>query len=182
MIQRHDTLLVFILSLTPWHPAASRLVRIPNLSFREKCLTLGYMKPETPRIINLPRIHDPRGNLTVVQNNEHIPFAIRRAYWIYDVPAGSERGGHSHLDMSQLLVALSGSLNVNLCDGYSWRTFTLNRPFQGLFIPPGIWRTLDNFSSGTVCLSLVSNDYDEADYIYDFDRFKELSRSHEPIF
>ena len=84
--------------------------------------------------------------------------------------------------MSQLLVALSGSLNVNLCDGYSWRTFTLNRPFQGLFIPPGIWRTLDNFSSGTVCLSLVSNDYDEADYIYDFDRFKELSRSHEPIF
>ena len=93
------------------------------------------MKPETPRIINLPRIHDPRGNLTVVQNNEHIPFAIRRAYWIYDVPAGSERGGHSHFDMSQLLVALSGSLNVNLCDGYSWRTFTLNRPFQGLFIP-----------------------------------------------
>lgn len=166
MIAGHCTLPVFIL----------------NLQFREKWLTLGNMKPITPRLINLPRIHDPRGNLTVVQNNEHIPFAIRRAYWIYDVPAGSERGGHSHIDMSQLLVALSGSLNVNLCDGHSWRTFTLNRPFQGLFIPPGIWRTLDNFSSGTVCLSLVSNDFDEADYIYDFDRFKELARMREPIF
>jgi len=140
------------------------------------------MKTDLPQIINLPRIHDPRGNLTVVQSLEHIPFDIRRAYWIYDVPSGGERGGHSHLEMSQLLVALSGSLNVNLCDGYSWRTYTLNRPFQGLFIPPGIWRTLDNFSAGSVCLSLVSNDYSETDYIYDFDRFKELAHQHEPRF
>ena len=124
-----------------------------------------------PGIIQLPRIHDPRGNLTFVQPGTPIPFNLARAYWIYDVPAGEERGGHSHIEMSQLLVAVGGSFNVNLCDGHSWRTYTLNRPFEGLFIPPGIWRTLDNFSSGAVCLSLVSNEYTEADYIYDYDTF-----------
>lgn len=133
-----------------------------------------------PQIIALPKIHDPRGNLTFVQSGAQIPFTLQRAYWIYDVPAAGERGGHSHREMSQLLVAVGGSFNVNLCDGHSWRTFTLNRPFEGLFIPPGIWRTLDNFSSGAVCLSLVSNNYTESDYIYDFDQFRAEALSRAP--
>lgn len=136
---------------------------------------------DRPQLLKLPRIHDPRGNLTLVQGGEGVPFAIRRAYWIYDVPAGEERGGHSHHEMSQLLVAVGGSFNVNVCDGYSWRTFMLNRPFEGLFIPPGIWRTLDNFSSGAVCLSLVSTDYEEADYIRDFEEFKRLALERHPV-
>lgn len=128
------------------------------------------------RIITLPRIHDPRGNLTFVESGSQIPFNLSRAYWIYDVPAGAERGGHSHHEMSQLLVAVGGSFNVNVCDGENWRTFTLNRPYEGLFIPPGIWRTIDNFSSGAVCLSLVSTAYEEADYIRDFEEFKKICR------
>lgn len=134
---------------------------------------------EAVRIIKLPRIYDVRGNLTFVQNECQIPFCIRRAYWIYDVPAGEERGGHSHHSMTQLLVAVGGSFNVNVFDGHDWRTYTLNRPFEGLFIPPGIWRTLDNFSSGAVCLSLVSNDYTEDDYIRDFDEFLKQTHSEE---
>lgn len=129
------------------------------------------------KIIRLPRIHDPRGNLTIAQSDTQIPFSLARAYWIYDVPAGAERGGHSHHIMAQLLVAVGGSFNVNVCDGENWRTFTLNRPFEGLYIPPGIWRTLDNFSSGAVCLSLVSTPYDESDYIRDFEKFKRYANS-----
>ena len=128
-----------------------------------------------PQIISLPKIHDPRGNLTFVEESAIVPFEIRRAYWIYDVPAAEERGGHSHHEMSQLLVAVGGSFNVNVCDGVDWRTFTLNRPFEGLLIPPGFWRTLDNFSSGAVCLSLVSTHYEEADYVRDFEEFKRLA-------
>ncbi|MBD5225014.1 MAG: WxcM-like domain-containing protein [Bacteroidales bacterium] len=124
------------------------------------------------KIIKLPRIHDPRGNLTFVESDAQIPFELQRAYWIYDVPAGEERGGHSHHTMWQILVAVGGSFNVNVCDGTNWRTFTLNRPFEGILIPPGIWRTLDNFSSGGVCLSLVSTKFEEADYIRDFEEFK----------
>lgn len=135
----------------------------------------------SPCLISLPRIHDPRGNLTFAQCPGALPFNLRRAYWIYDVPAGEERGGHSHREMSQLLVAVGGSFNVNVCDGFSWRTFTLNRPFEGLFIPPGIWRTLDNFSSGAVCLSLVSTDYAESDYIRDFEEFRALARKGHPV-
>ena len=131
-----------------------------------------------PQIISLPKIHDPRGNLTFVEEGSIVPFEIRRAYWIYDVPAAEERGSHSHHEMSQLLVAVGGSFNVNVCDGIHWRTFTLNRPFEGLFIPPGFWRTLDNFSSGAVCLSLVSTHYEEADYIRDFEEFKRLAMIH----
>ncbi len=129
-----------------------------------------------PQIISLPKIHDPRGNLTFVEGEDTVPFEIKRAYWIYDVPAAEERGGHSHHEMSQLLVAVGGSFNVNVCDGTNWRTFTLNRPFEGLFIPPGFWRTLDNFSSGAVCLSLVSTLYEEVDYVRDFEEFKRLAQ------
>lgn len=134
-----------------------------------------------PQIIQLPKIHDLRGNLTFVQGGSTVPFELKRAYWIYDVPAGEERGGHSHHEMSQLLVAVGGSFDVNISDGYSWRSFTLNRPFEGLFIPPGIWRTLDNFSSGAVCLSLVSNEFTEDDYVRDYEDFKRLSQLREPI-
>ncbi len=139
------------------------------------------MKTQKPHIITLPKIHDPRGNLTFVQSNDgEIPFKLERAYWIYDVPAGEERGGHSHYELWQLLVAVGGSFCVNVSDGFSWQTFTLNRPFEGLLIPPGFWRTLDNFSSGAVCLSLVSADYDEADYIREYSDFKEFAKARGP--
>lgn len=146
----------------------------------------GHSNSLLPRIVKLPRIHDPRGNLTFVQSVGEdcgqIDFDIRRCYWIYDVPAGEERGGHSHHEMSQLLVAVGGSFDVNLSDGFSWRRFTLNRPFEGLLIPPGIWRTLDNFSSGAVCLSIVSTDYNEADYVRDYEEYRRLRMAVGPLF
>lgn len=119
-----------------------------------------------PRLIELPRIYDPRGNLTFVEDGDGLlPFDIKRVYWIYDVPAGEERGSHSHRELHQLIVASSGSFCVNLHDGHKWHAFTLNRPFVGLYIPPGYWRTINNFSSGSVCMVMASAPYDEADYI-----------------
>lgn len=134
-----------------------------------------------PQIIKLPKICDPRGNLTFVQDGDQIPFDIARVFWIFDVPAGDERGGHSHHIEQQLLVATSGSFCVNLTDGFTEQTFMLNRPFEGLYIPPGIWRTMDNFSSGGVCLSIVSTKYDEDDYVREFDRFLQLAKERGPI-
>lgn len=137
-------------------------------------------KSVEPHIINLPRIYDPRGNLSFLQNGDGIvPFAIERVYWIYDVPAGEERGAHSHHEGKELLIALAGSFNVNLFDGSVWRHFTLNRPFQGLYVPPGYWRTLDNFSSGSVCMVLTSTQYDESDYVREFDEFMKLAENGE---
>ncbi|MCM1065973.1 MAG: FdtA/QdtA family cupin domain-containing protein [Muribaculaceae bacterium] len=125
-----------------------------------------------PYLVELPRIYDPRGNLTFIQNGDKtLPFRIERVYWTYDVPAGEERGGHAHHKGQELLIATSGSFNVNLFDGSEWQTFTLNRPFQALYIPPRCWRTLDNFASGSVCMVLTSVSYSEADYIRDFDDF-----------
>lgn len=129
-----------------------------------------------PKLINLPKIYDPRGNLTFVQNDDQIPFEIARAYWTYDVPAGEARGGHSHHVAEELVVATSGSFNVNLFDGACWSTYTLNRPFTGLYIPPGYWRTLDNFASGSVCMVLTSTKYDENDYIRDFVEYMKLHK------
>lgn len=129
-----------------------------------------------PRLIDFPRIYDPRGNLTFVQNGDGlVPFDIERVYWIYDVPAGEERGSHSHRASKELIVALGGSFTVHLSDGRKWLDFTLNRPFQGLYVPPGYWRTLDNFSSGSVCMVLVSEPYDEDDYIREWDEFVQIS-------
>ena len=129
-----------------------------------------------PCIIDLPRIYDPRGNLTFVENGQGlIPFAIERVYWTYDVPAGEQRGGHSHHVGKELLVAISGSFNVNLYDGETTQTFTLNRPFEGLYIPAGYWRTLDNFASGSVCMVLTSTPYSEDDYVRDFEEFEKLA-------
>lgn len=130
---------------------------------------------DMPRIISLPRIHDPRGNLTFAQGGSQLPFDLKRAYWVYDVPAGEERGGHSHREQVEFVVAVAGSFDVNVYDGFSWKRFTLNRPFEGLLIPAGIWRTLDNFSSGAVCVVLASDCYAESDYVRDFDEFMALA-------
>lgn len=125
-------------------------------------------------VIGLDKHHHEKGNITVVENGVTIPFDVRRAYYLYDVPGGEARGGHAHRELSQLIVAASGSFDVILDDGNVKRTFTLNRPHQGLFIVPGIWRELNNFSSGSVCLVLASHLYDEKDYLRDYDDFREL--------
>lgn len=128
--------------------------------------------PEIPHLIQLPRIYDPRGNLSFIQNGDaELPFDIVRAYWIYDVPAGESRGAHSHIKARTVLLALGGSFDVKLFDGEKNYTFTLNRPYQGLYVPPGYWRIIDNFSSGSVCMALTSLPYSEDDYIRDFDEF-----------
>ena len=125
-------------------------------------------------IIELDKHHsDRKGNISVVENSKDVPFDVKRTYYLYDVPGGESRGGHAHKELSQLIVAASGSFTVTLDDGNVKRTFTLNRPYQGLYLVPGIWRTLDDFSSGAVCLVLASEGYDEADYIRDYDKFLE---------
>ncbi|MEI7747735.1 MAG: FdtA/QdtA family cupin domain-containing protein [Chlorobiaceae bacterium] len=122
-------------------------------------------------IIKLPKIAEPRGNLTFVEGNNHIPFDIKRVYYLYDVPGGAERGGHGHKALHQLIIAMSGSFDVVLDDGYEQRRFHLNRSYQGLYICPMIWRKLDNFSSGSVCMVLASNKYDEDDYYRDYNEY-----------
>lgn len=123
-------------------------------------------------IIELDKRHRVKGNITVVENNKTVPFDVKRVYYLYDIPGGESRGGHAHKELRQLIVAASGSFDVILDDGNVKRTFTLNRPHQGLLVVPGIWRELDNFSSGSVCLVLASLGYDEDDYIRDYDEFK----------
>lgn len=125
-------------------------------------------------IIELDRHHsDRKGNISVVENGKDIPFDVKRTYYLYDVPGGESRGGHAHKELSQLIIAASGSFTVTLDDGHVKRTFTLNRPYQGLYVVPGIWRTLDDFSSGAVCLVLASEKYDASDYIRDYQEFLE---------
>jgi hypothetical protein len=126
---------------------------------------------ERCRVIQLPRIQDPRGNLTFVEANRHVPFDIRRVYYLYDVPGGAERGGHAHKELNQLIIAMSGSFDIQLDDGRVKRTFPLNRSYYGLYVCPMIWREIDNFSSGAVCMVLASNYYDEADYYRDYEHF-----------
>ena len=122
-------------------------------------------------IIELPRVSDPRGNLTFAEEQQLVPFDIKRAYWVYDVPAGESRGGHAHKRLQQLVIAVNGSFTVTLDDGYERRSVLLNHPWQGLVIDVNTWRTLDDLSSGAVCLVLASEHYDEDDYIYDYDEF-----------
>ncbi|MGN0828518.1 MAG: sugar 3,4-ketoisomerase [Akkermansia sp.] len=122
-------------------------------------------------IIELSKHHHEKGNITVVENGVSVPFGIKRVYYLYDVPGGESRGGHAHKDLYQLIVAASGSFTVTLDDGKVKRTFLLNRPYQALMVVPGIWRTLDDFSSGAVCLVLASECYTEDDYIRDYDEF-----------
>lgn len=123
-------------------------------------------------VIELDRHHsDRKGNISVVENGRDVPFNVKRTYYLYDVPGGESRGGHAHKELRQLIIAASGSFTVTLDDGHVKRTFTLNRPYQGLYVVPGIWRTLDDFSSGAVCLVLASEKYDAADYIRDYNEF-----------
>ena len=123
------------------------------------------------KIIELPKISDPRGNLTFVEGGNQIPFDIRRVYYLYDVPGGSDRGSHAHKNLHQFIVAMSGSFDVVLGDGKEKKRFHLNRSYYGLYVCPMMWRDLDNFSSGAVCMVLASEHYDEADYIRDYDQF-----------
>jgi hypothetical protein len=123
------------------------------------------------RIITLPKIHDPRGNLTFIEGGTHVPFDIARTYYLYDVPGGAERGGHAHKGLQQLIIAMSGSFDVIIDDGRNKMRYHLNRSYFGLYICPMIWRELDNFSSGSICLVLASNRYDEADYYRDYQEF-----------
>ena len=126
------------------------------------------------KLLNIPKIEDPRGNLSVIENNV-IPFQIKRVYYLYDIPSGAERGGHSHKEQQEFLVALSGSFDVILNDGKQEKTVTLNKPYEGLLITNGIWRELKNFSSGSVCLVVASDVFEEADYIRDFEDFLAIS-------
>lgn len=130
------------------------------------------MKIEEVKIINLPKFLDSRGNLSFVEEFKHIPFKIERAYWIYDVPGGEERGGHAYKENQEFIVALSGSFDVTLDDAKGKRTFSLNRSYYGLYVPKGIWREMDNFSTNSLALVLSSTRYNEADYIYDYEQFK----------
>jgi hypothetical protein len=123
------------------------------------------------RIIDLPVVHDTRGNLTYIEGGRQIPFSIQRVYYVYDVPGGSERGGHAHKDLHQLIIAISGSFDVVLDDGIDNKRFHLNRSYLGLYVCPMIWRKLDNFSSGSVCMVLASNRYEEDDYYREYDQY-----------
>ncbi len=122
-------------------------------------------------IVSLPKISDPRGNLTFIEGGNHIPFDIQRVYYLYDVPGGAERGGHAHKGLHQLIIAMSGSFDVVLDDGVNQKRVHLSRSYNGLYVCPMIWRELDNFSSGSVCMVLASNRYDEDDYYRDYDEF-----------
>lgn len=125
-------------------------------------------------LIELDKHHsDRKGNLSVVNNADTVPFDVKRVYYLYDVPGGESRGGHAHRELRQLIIAAGGSFSVTLDDGKIKRTFALNRPYIGLLVVPGIWRTLDDFSSGSVCLVLASEKYDEADYIREYEEFLE---------
>lgn len=124
-------------------------------------------------MIELPKYHDPEGNLTPVYGNVHVPFDIKRVFYLYDIPGGESRGAHAHKQCHQFLVAASGAFEVVLDDGVNKRTVTLNRPFYGIHIPPGIWASEQGFSSGSVCLVLASDVYDESDYIRSYEEFLE---------
>ena len=129
------------------------------------------------RIIELPVINDARGNLSYIEENRHIPFDIRRVYYLYDVPGGATRGGHAHKDLHQLIIAMSGSFDVVLDDGTAKKRFHLNRSYHGLYVCPMVWRELDNFSSGSVSMVLASDYFDESDYFRDYSEFVDSVRS-----
>jgi hypothetical protein len=128
------------------------------------------------KIIQLSKIHNRAGNITIIENNLDIPFEVKRIYYLYDIPSNESRGAHAHRELYQLVIGASGSFNINLNDGTSKKTFFLNRPDLGLLIPPGIWRDLLEFSSGSVCLVLASEFYTEYDYIRDFNDFLTLKK------
>ena len=131
-----------------------------------------------PHIINLPKFEDPRGNLSFIEENSHIPFKIARTYWIYDVPGGEVRGGHAFKEQQELIVALSGSFDVVVDDGREKQVFSLNRSYYGLYIPAGYWRQMQNFSTNSLALVLSSTHYDEDDYIREYDDYLKYRQAH----
>lgn len=149
--------------------------------------TPGAAAPDAPvvgrgargpvRFIPLPRISDPRGNLTFIESGRHVPFECRRIFYLYDVPGGEDRGGHAHRDLQQLVIAASGSFDVSVDDGRATSTYSLNRSYTGLYLPPMVWAQLTNFSSGSVALVLASEHYDEADYFRDYGEFTRAVRA-----
>lgn len=134
-------------------------------------IKLRFMSISRCTLLTFPQMRDPRGSLTFIENNEQIPFTIQRVYYLYDITSGASRGGHAHKAMEQILISISGSFDVVVDDGANRKTFTLNRPFHGLYVPQMVWRELHNFSSGSVCLSLASTLYEEADYYRDYEEF-----------
>lgn len=132
---------------------------------------------DTPRIINLPKFLDARGNLSFVEQENHIPFTIKRTYWLYDVPGGECRGGHAYKENEEFIIALSGSFDVILDDGKEKKTFTLNRSYYGLYVPKGLWREMENFSTNSLAVILSSTNYDACDYVRDYDEFLMLKRN-----
>ena len=134
--------------------------------------------PQGPvRLVPLPKISDPRGNLTFIESGQHVPFECRRVYYLYDVPGGEGRGGHAHRELQQLVIAASGSFDVAVDDGVTTQTYSLNRSYTGLYVPSMVWRELDNFSSGSVALVLASEHYSESDYYRDYDEFVRVARA-----
>jgi hypothetical protein len=130
------------------------------------------MQIPTCKIIDLPKILDRRGNLSFAEEKKHIPFKIERCYWIYDVPGGEKRGGHAYKENQEFIVALSGSFDVIIHDGINQKIYTLNRSYYGLYVPKGLWRHLENFSTNSLALVMASTKFDVDDYIYDFNEFK----------
>jgi len=132
------------------------------------------MKFNGAKIIDLPKTLDRRGNLSVVEEHKNIPFIIKRTYWIYDVPGGEVRGGHAYKNNQEFIVALSGSFDVILDNGIEKKTFSLNRSYYGLYVPKGVWRQMQNFSTNSLALILASTEFNKSDYIYDYEQFKEF--------
>lgn len=130
------------------------------------------MKNKVPHIIELPKFLDRRGNLSFIEQEKHVPFKIERSYWIYDVPGGEIRGGHAYKENQEFIVALSGSFDVIIDDGKEKKTFALNRSYYGLYVPKGMWRQMENFSTNSLALVLASTQYNQSDYIYDYEVFK----------
>lgn len=133
------------------------------------------MSVDDCRLVELPVIHNPQGNLTFIEGEKHVPFDIARVYYLYDVPGGAKRGGHAHRELQQLLVAMSGSLEILIDDGVTRKGIRLNRSYIGLYMPSMIWRELVDFSSGSVCMVLASAPYEESDYIRDYDEFRQAA-------
>jgi dTDP-4-dehydrorhamnose 3,5-epimerase-like enzyme len=135
------------------------------------------MELDSCRLIDFPRVEDARGNLTFIEGTKHIPFEIKRVYYLYDVPGGASRGGHAHKALQQLLIAMSGSFDVTLDDGLRRQVFHLNRSYFGLYIPPMVWREIDNFSSGSVCVALASQFFSEDDYYRRYEDFLQAAEA-----
>lgn len=131
------------------------------------------------RIIDLPKISDPRGNLSFAEQENHIPFEIKRTYWIYDVPGGESRGGHAYRETDEFIIAISGSFDVVVDDGKDRKVFTLNRSYFGLYIPRGLWRTIENISTNSLALEFASTSYDRSDYVEDYVEYKKMRQNGE---